>query len=563
MMRSEIGWMALCLVMAGSAGCAEDTAPTASKGDFSANFGAKGDVDATPISEAGRFRPSTGVNSGDRVQDASDNFTNGALRAHRFYAWPGQKIEVSVKSDAFDTYVLIEGPALGTGDILAENDDVDGTNSGLSLTFEKGGAYRILVSSFDFLAGENGPEGDYSVSYKCLENCEMPEISLQEMIDEIRTEIGEEGVRQMLATSIPALIEDPQIAGLVQQQAQAALENGLPEAFPVLPMSVVSLAQGLLEFSTPSGEAPGAMKFDVQALKEKNCAPDRPGLKPVNEAIPGLLTGGWADLSYGDCALQNAQDFADVLNNLALENGSSVVNGDQTYSTIGEVIDALYASGHTIEVSNTRYFANFLGLWYKGRAVRAAAWLDTGIDIGNGETFALPSPHTHHNFHVRGPLINVDIMYYMGVSNGTSFRAVSDIRPLWSGGRDLVTYDSATGDAPKIKEIFELAGQLRKRWEAEGRGLPASGYGILGVCNDSTAVLELGIEEQVTIYPLVRQEPAAEDTSRLANLLRGLPNDLDDADPADAAERIRNTLPFDSLQDMPFPQLRETVSRLP
>ncbi|MEZ4459886.1 MAG: hypothetical protein R3E66_09185 [bacterium] len=223
------------------------------------------------------------------------------------------------------------------------------------------------------------------------------------------------------------------------------------------------------------------------------------------------------------------KDFADVLNNLALNNGSEVVNGDETYRTIGEVIDALYASGHTIEVTNTRYFANFLGLWYKGKAVRAAAWLDTGIDIGDGETFALPSPHTHHNFSIRGPLVNVDIMYYMGVSNGTSFRAVSDLRPVWSGGRDLYTYSSAAGDAAKIRDIFVLAGELRQRWEDEGRGLPMGGYGQLGVCNDSTAVLELGVEEQVTIYPLVRREPGADETDRVANLLRGLPNDAEGA----------------------------------
>ena len=467
--------MALCVFALTGAACSEDGTAGSSKNGFAPDLGGKGDTEALAISEVGRIRPSNHPNASDRNQSFEGQFTNGFLRAHRMYAWPGQTIELSVQSSDFDTYLMVEGPSLGTNEILAFNDDADGTNSALKVTFEKGGAYRILVSSFDFVAGENGPEGNYGLRYTCLENCEMPEISLQDMIDDLRADIGDEGVQQLLSQSLPALIDDPNIAAAVQSQAAQILENGVPEAFPVLPLAAVQLAQGLLEFATPAGETPGAVKFDVQALVEKDCAPSRPTLAPVNPNIPTLLTGGWADLSRGDCELQNAQDFAEVLNNLALDNGSEVVNGDETYRSIGEVIDALYASGHTIEVTNSRYFANFLGLWYKAKAVRAAAWLDTGIDIGNGETFALPSPHTHHNFSIRGPLVNVDIMYYMGVSNGTSFRAVSDLRPVWSGGRDLYSYNSASGDAAKIRDIFVLAGELRQRWEDQGRGLPMSG----------------------------------------------------------------------------------------
>lgn len=561
-MLKKYGWMAFCVALAGAVACSDDAGTTSNKEGFQPDLGGKGDQGAT-ITEVQRIRPSTGESSGLRQQRIEGQFTNGAVRAHRVYVWPGQTVRIEASSSAFDTYLMVEGPALGTNEILAFNDDAKGSDSALELTFEQGGVYRILVSSFDFMAGENGQEGAYALDYTCTANCEMPEISLQELIDELRAELGEEGLRQLLAAYIPQLFTNETVAAAVQAQADAAIANGVPEAFPVLPLEAAQLAQAIMEFATPAGEAPAATKFDVQVLKEKGCTPARPTLAPVNPAIPDLLTGGWADLSYGDCQLQNAADFADVLNNLALDNGSSVVNGDETYTTIGEVIDALYASGHTIEVTNTRYFANFLGLWYKGRAVRAAAWLDSGIDVGNGETLALPSPHTHHNFHVRGPLVNVDIMYYMGVSNGTSFRAVSDIRPVWSGGRDYYTYSSANGDAQTIKSLFETAGELRKRWEAEGRGLPMSGYGQLGVCNDSTAVLELAAEGDVTIYPLVRRAPNESDTSRIAELLRGLPNDLQLDNDADQATRIRQTIPFQNLADMPFPELRAKVERLP
>lgn len=562
-MLKKYGWMALCLALAGGAACSDDSTTNEAKGDFVPELSGKDDQSAFSVSEVERIRPSTGPGSGLRQQTLTGKFTNGHLRGHRMYAWPGQTVELKLTSNDFDTYLMVEGPSLGSDDLLTYNDDADGTNSALSVTFNQGGVYRVLVSSFDFAAGENGDEGDYTLAYTCTANCEMPEMSLQELIDELRTTVGQEGLEQLVAGYIPQLFQDEEVAALVQAQAQAALQNGVPEAFPVLPLGAASLAQAIFEHATPAGDPPAPTTFDVQVLLEKGCVPDRPTLAPVNPALPDLVTGGWADLSYGDCALQHAHDFANVLNNLALDNGSKVINGDETYTTIGQVIDALYASGHTIEATNSRYFANFLGLWYKGRAVRAAAWLDTGIDIGNGETFALPSPHTHHNFYIRGPLVNVDIMYYMGVSNGTSFRAVSDIRPVWSGGRDLHTYSSENGDAQKIKEIFETAAQLRKRWEAEGRGLPMSGYGQLGVCNDSTAVLELQAEELITIYPLVRREPNAEDTSNVANLLRGLPNDLAQDDPQNAANRIRTTMPFADLADMPFPELRENVSRLP
>ena len=47
---------------------------------------------------------------------------------------------------------------------------------------------------------------------------------------------------------------------------------------------------------------------------------------------PELTRGGWPDYSLDDCTVQRQRDFAAVLNNLSLDNGSAVVHG----ATVGD-----------------------------------------------------------------------------------------------------------------------------------------------------------------------------------------------------------------------------------
>ena len=508
---------------------------------------------ALSIVEAGRFEGETGRVSG--IVEGS------VVQAYRFNAWGDTTIRVTLSSPGIqlDPYLAVDGPIPGVvGQVVAFNDDGPGDtlDSVLEVTLEEAGAYRLLVGSYEaFHEQVSATTGGFDLAFTCMQNCQMQQITLAQLLTGLKAEIGEEGVRQLISSGVASLFPDPTSAAAVAAQVEAVLASpGAVEEFPVLPMSLLSAVQGLFEAPDTAVPPPGPVHFDVAEILTEGCSARRAELKQVHPSVPGLMTGSVADYSLDDCGLQRAQAFADVLNNLALENGSSVTHMGKSYSTIEEVIRALIAAGHKIVVSNDRFFADFMGLSYKGKAVIASAWLDTGIPLPAGGTLALPSPHTHHTFVVSGPLVNAKIMYYMGVSGGVSFRAVANVRSPFTGLRTSYTV-SSDKQAEDVVRVFTLAGKLRRRWadEARSRQLPAEGYGILGVCNDSTALLEYALKGTVTIFPLAHPPLDGDPADEIDQLLGALPSDALGFQPQEAIARIEATLPFENLDALPFP----------
>ena len=519
---------------------------------------------APPIAEQGR------VSATEQGAELS-----GRLLEWRFPAYAATRVRVTVTSPDgdVDPYVAIAGPVPNDPDtVVGFNDDaapgtVDAT---LELTLPAPGAYRLVVGA----SGEAPAGGRVTVKYECLSGCDAPELTLAELLAALRADVGEDKLRDVLSQAIPALFPDPDTAAAISAQVDGALSGLAPSVpFPVLPLSAIGSAQALLEGPGEAVPPPAPVTFQLDALLTEACHPERSALKPVSDLLPGLQTGGPPDYTIDDCALQRAQEFANVLNNLALDNGSSVTSGATTYASVEDVFSALIQAGHHVTITNDRFFADFLGLYYKGASVAAPVWIDTGIPLSGGQpgaepqandTFVMPAPHSHHTIDVRGPLVNATLMFYMGVSGGVSFRAVSAPRPHWTGGRTLYTYDSAVNPDAVI-QLMVTAARLRKQWTAEGQGLKALGYGQIGVCNDSTAVLEASAEQTVTIFPLAhpasdRTDPPKTDIDRL---LAGLPSDLAGFDPADAARRIRSTLAFDPPGTLPFAGMADAVGRLP
>jgi hypothetical protein len=266
--------------------------------------------------------------------------------------------------------------------------------------------------------------------------------------------------------------------------------------------------------------------------------------------LPGLQEGDFADYTYDDCSLARAEAFANVLNGLAMDNGSVVKDGDKTYSSVEDAMKGLIASGHRIRIDNARYFADFLGLAYNGASVRAPVWVDTQIPLPDGGTLKMPAPHAHHNIYVSGPAVNAHLKFYMGVDNGTAFRVQANIMRHWSGGHPVYTYDS-NDDGNKVIKLLSLGGALRKKWMTAGADKPALGYGTIGVCTDSTAILEYAMEGTVTLFPLAhpKSTDAADD---IDGILSKLPADVEGFDPKEGLARIKSSLPFATLDEVPF-----------
>jgi hypothetical protein len=78
-------------------------------------------------------------------------------------------------------------------------------------------------------------------------------------------------------------------------------------------------------------------------------------------------------------------------------------------------------------------------------------------------------------------------------------------------------------------------------------GMPADGYGYVGVCNDSNTTVEYATRGTITAFPLLRAKAldAPDLGDGLDDAMRALPKDGDGlVDPADAMARALAMQPF-------------------
>jgi hypothetical protein len=513
------------------------------------------------VVEAGRFR-------GDGVEKGT--FDGQRLLAYRIASFGKTRVRVTLKSDAFDPALAVDGPVPeSSGAVVAFDDDGGGgTASALELTLDEG-IYRLVVGSYEAFAGETPVGGAFTLEFACLDDCALHQLSLSEMLNALVADHGAQLVDDLVGSSVPALFADTQLVQDVTSQAQALLQQTTfdVDAFPVIPLSAVALAQGLIEpfFSETPAPPPGPVTFDLDQMLTAGCTPTWPGLEPVTTAIPDLTRGGVPDHRFDDCALARAQQLADVLNNLALENGSKVVHGADSYGTVEAAVRGLIDAGHAIEIENNRYYADFIGLYYKGKSVAAPLWLDTGIKNKKGVSVKVPATHAHYHIKIRGPLIDAELAFYMGIPGGTTFRAAAHYPRTWSGIRTQYR-TSSQEDPEKVVKMFVTAAKLRKKWHQEGSGLPVEGYGQLGVCLDSTAVIEQVLEGTATLFPLAHPVVTAPE-DEIDAILAKIPSDLGGTGGGTAVQRLLTSQPFDTaagvdLTKMPFPTMKSGLEDL-
>jgi hypothetical protein len=510
---------------------------------------------------------------------ASGEQDGASVASYRFNGFGATKvsIEVTPRDAAFAPTIVLAGPI--PGDETKVVVQKRGTRAGgvkLEATLDARGAYRLLVGTQAAFAGREGDAGAYDVDFRCLANCDLPEVTLGGVLRDLEATQGDAAVKAGLTDLATAHITDPdlraKILGQLQQLLAGAAAGGpgsIDDApMPAVPMSLLGVAQGLFEqapgASPSAAAAPAPAKLDVE-LSEigAGCEVSRGGpAKDISPRLPGLSVSDVPDYTYDDCALARIEGLAAALNALSLGDGSVVRDGDARYTTVAELARALVDQGHTITIDNSRYYADFLGLNYKGASVRASVWIDTGLALPSGDTLKIPAPHAHHNVYVRGPRFDGQLKFYMGVDAGTSFRVQSSIPRAWSGGRVVYTLDTTTREDDVLR-VLAAAGDLRKKWQAEGASMPMTGYGRLGVCTDSTAVLEYTLQKTVSLFPLVhpKRDPAAA-TDAIDAALAALPSDSSGFDREDALRRIGQTIPFASPDDVPFAAFRAEWAQL-
>ncbi len=112
--------------------------------------------------------------------DEDSSFSEGEYYdSYDFEGRPGQSITLDLRSDEFDTYLILRQP---NGEVLV-NDDSEGTNSRIEAILPEAGSYEVVISSY---AG--GETGEYRLS---IEENVRPSIAGTDEINSRNVQIGE------------------------------------------------------------------------------------------------------------------------------------------------------------------------------------------------------------------------------------------------------------------------------------------------------------------------------------------------------------------------------------
>jgi len=271
--------------------------------------------------------------------------------------------------------------------------------------------------------------------------------------------------------------------------------------------------------------------------------------------------GQFPSVTLAPCHFAHASKLGAVLTSLAANNGSSVTLKGTTISTPAQLFAALVDTGHTIEVRNERMYANFISFIVGDRDLIWPAWIDTGMMLSSGESLTVPMGHSHHAWRITGPDVNTRVTFFLGIS-GSGFFGQTDQRPAWSGTTTTtdVIVGGPDGDGPEVSgsdydyllSTVDVAAEYLRRNRIErdtvAAGMPADGYGYVGVCNDSNTTIEYATRGTISAFPLLRAKSLDDQPDLgdgLDDVVRTLPKDGDGLpDPQDALRRAVLMQPF-------------------
>jgi hypothetical protein len=180
-----------------------------------------------------------------------------------------------------------------------------------------------------------------------------------------------------------------------------------------------------------------------------------------------------------------------------------------------DFLQALLDSGHSVEMCPRSHITSFgLALCVKEREgwtnIPCAIFLRSGYESKDGRPAHYVMPHGGMDLHIAGPLIgkdskgkdrNCDIQFYMAIEGMCGWHSNHNARVPWL--QDVSTAQIYT--IPQTLLAMKLAGILAVTFNAIGTemDLPYGGYGILGVCNDTAALLDFAVRGETNMFPLV------------------------------------------------------------
>lgn len=259
-----------------------------------------------------------------------------------------------------------------------------------------------------------------------------------------------------------------------------------------------------------------------------------------------------------------SQRMADALNRLSMNalDGAApmtVVVEERKAASPQELMEALMATGHTVVVSDARYFANFGHLHYKGREVMMPFWVDSQIAIpgtrqgvfGPARSLLVPVSHAEYEWEIRGPKVNADVSYYFGIDGKAEFRTMDTLDQTWVLGRHAHEYRDA--DAVEVTRLVGRMVIAYAHQHVARPELPFGGYYPLGVCQDGIAAIEKKMTGRATLFPNTAESSLFDDPrdAEINALIAAIPKDRSGGAPE--PERIFGSLPTTDFHAITIP----------
>ena len=277
------------------------------------------------------------------------------------------------------------------------------------------------------------------------------------------------------------------------------------------------LADGLEAWRS---QAKASLRFGNKNLKPKPQA----GLSGL-ASLGGEISWSNQGLTYLQSAearhrnQQLAQVFNALGSNLLRDQGLVMGTGSEEYRFEGQscgkdLIHCLQAKGWTCKAQVRTSVASF-GLGASTPGVNSHQWTQiplavpyrTGLQETNQKELHALLPHACLEMELQPPENEtVLLQYYQGTEGFNGWAAMNDLNRPWQNGRSngTVRYaptifrDRQLADAV---ELCELMGAIHNS-EASMENLHLGGYGAIGFCIDSTALLEQALTGQTSLFPL-------------------------------------------------------------
>jgi hypothetical protein len=307
-------------------------------------------------------------------------------------------------------------------------------------------------------------------------------------------------------------------------------------------------------------------KAETVSLDEPSTLPGFTTDGIVSELGAGVVRGDGENPKLAPMHAESRR-LADVLNRLgmnALEGAATVTAevGGKRATTPQALVQALMETGHSVEIADARYFANFGHFHYKGQDVMMPFFVNSQIGIpgtergfGPQRSLLVPVSHAEYEWTIRGPKVNADVSWYFGIDGKAEFRTMDTLDQAWVLGRHAHEYR----DADAV-EVTRLVGKMLIAYvhqHLRRPDLPFGGYYPLGVCQDSVAAIERKMTGHDTLFPNTADGALWDDPrdAEVNELILAIPKDRTGTLPAPA--RIFGSLPVaeSDLQAITIPGL--------